>query len=108
MQSNGVSVFDWRRSENRIFFWCKFISKVDADLVVTNAETGVRKDFAELFGSLGQVNNSQHNRNGCFWVQRTDGAGKVHDAKLPLEQAMPLLLSMFGGVAPETPAKQAA
>ncbi|HEY7798707.1 MAG TPA: hypothetical protein VIA80_08100 [Hyphomonadaceae bacterium] len=108
MQSNGVSVFDWRRSENRIFFWCKFISKVDADLVVTNAETGVRKDFAELFGSLGQVNNSQHNRNGCFWVQRTDGAGKVHDAKLPLEQAMPLLLSMFGGVAPETPAKRAA
>ncbi len=108
VQSNGVSVFDWRRNENRIFFWCKFISKVDADLVVTNAETGARKDFADLFGSLGQVNNSQHNRNGCFWVERSDGQGKVHEAKLPLGQAMPLLLDMFGGVAPETPAKQAA
>jgi hypothetical protein len=46
--------------------------------------------------------------NGCFWVERADGMGRVHDARLPLEQAMPLLLEMFGGVAPETPAKQAA
>lgn len=108
IQSNGASVFEWRRSENRIFFWCGFISKVDADLVLTNAETGARKDFADLFGSLGQVNNSQHNRNGCFWVERADGKGSVHGAKLPLQEATPLLLNMFRGLAPETSAKQAA
>lgn len=108
LQSNGATVFEWRRSENRIFFWCKFISKVDTDLVLTNAETGALKDFADLFGSLGQVNNSQHNRNGCFWMESADGKGLVHSAKLPLEHAMPLLLEMFSGVAPKTPAKQAA
>ncbi len=108
LQSNGASVFEWRRSEDRIFFWCRFISKVDADLVLTNAETGARKDFTDLFGSLGQVNNSQHNRNGCFWVERADGNGRIHDAMLPLQQAMPLLLRMFSGAAPETSAKQAA
>jgi hypothetical protein len=108
LQSNGASVMHWRRTDNRIFFWCGFISRVDEDLTLTNSATGERKLFADLFGSPGQVNNSQHNRNGCFWVERTDGKGVVYDAKLPLEQAMPLLLDMFGGVAPETPAKQAA
>ncbi|HEX5008211.1 MAG TPA: hypothetical protein VFV70_13930 [Hyphomonadaceae bacterium] len=108
MQSNGASVFEWRRNENRIFFWCKFISKVDADLVITNAETGARRNFADLFGSLGQVNNSQHNRSGCFWVERDDGKGRVHDARLPLEQATALLLKMFSGGATDAPAKQAA
>jgi hypothetical protein len=108
LQSNGASVMQWRRSDNRIFFWCGFISKVDGDLTLTNSATGERRLFADLFGSLGQVNNSQHNRNGCFWMERADGKGAVHETKLPLEQAMPLLLDMFNGVAPETPAKQAA
>ena len=108
LQANGASVIDSRRNENRVFFWCKFISKVDADLVLTNAESGERKDFAELFGLVGQVNNSQHNRNGCFWVERADGKGMVHVAKLPLEQAVPLLLDMFAGAAPRTAEMQAA
>lgn len=95
LQSNGVSVMEWRRSENRIFFWCRFISKVDGDLTLTCASTGDRKSFAELFALIGQVNNSRHNRNGCFWVQRLDGRGEVHAEKLALEKATPLLLDLF-------------
>jgi hypothetical protein len=95
VQSNGESVFDSRRTDDRIFFWCKFISKVDDDLVLTNAATGERKPFADLFALVGQVNNSQHNRNGCFWVERADGKGVAHPGLLPLEQATQLMLDMF-------------
>jgi hypothetical protein len=95
VQSNGASVFDSRRSGSRVFFWCKFISKVDDDLVLTNAATGERTPFSRLLGSLGQVNNSQHNRNGCLWLERADGKGRVHPGKLPLEQGAQLILDMF-------------
>jgi hypothetical protein len=95
IQSNGATVMDWRRSESRVFFWCKFISKVDDDMGVTSTVTGKRADFSALFASLGQVNNSQHNRNGCFWVERDDGIGVVHGAKLPLEQATDRMLALF-------------
>jgi hypothetical protein len=98
LQANGATVMDWRRSEDRIFFWCDFISKVADDLVLANAATGERKPFADLFALVGQVNNSQHNRNGCFWVQRSDGQGRVHPSKLPLEQTTGLLLDMFPSV----------
>jgi hypothetical protein len=101
VQSNGQSVFDCRRADNRVFFWCKFISRVDDDLVLTNAATSARRPFADLFALVGQVNNSQHNRNGCFWVERMDGKGVIHDAKLPLEQATQLILEMFPARSPK-------
>jgi hypothetical protein len=95
IQSNGKTVMVWRRTENRVFFWCQFISKVDADLTLTNPKTGERLPFTELFGLVGQVNNSQHNRNGAFWVQRVDGGSVVHADKLPLENTAGLLLDLF-------------
>ncbi len=107
LQSNGETVMEWRRSGNRIFFWCRFISKVDDDMVLTCAANGARKDFSELFALIGQVNNSKHNRNGCFWVERADGKGQVHADKLPLEQATEKVLALFPTAKPETP-RQAA
>lgn len=107
LQSNGETVMEWRRSDNRIFFWCRFISKVDEDMVVTCASSGERKDFSDLFALIGQVNNSKHNRNGCFWVERTDGKGQVHADKLPLQQVTEKLLGMFPTAKSET-SRQAA
>lgn len=95
--SNGAAVIDHRRHEDRIFFWCNFLSKVPDDLTLTNPKTGERKAFSELFHLIGQVNNSQHNRSGCFWVQRDDGMGVIHSDKLPLEQATVKLLDLFRG-----------
>jgi hypothetical protein len=61
---------------------------------------GERRDFHELFDSVGQVNNSQHNRNGCFWVQRPQvdsktRQGRIHASLLPLEQTTQMLLDLF-------------
>jgi hypothetical protein len=102
IQSNGATVMVWRRAENRVFFWCRFISKVDADLTLTNARTGERALFSDLFALVGQVNNSQHNRDGAFWIQRGDGKGVVHAGKLPLEQSAGLLLDLFSAGNGET------
>lgn len=95
VQSNGVTVMEWKRAENRVFFWNRFISKIDDDMQLTNARTGARVAFTDLFALVGQVNNSQHNRGGAFWIQREDGKGRVHAEKLPLEQSCNLLLDMF-------------
>ncbi|MEZ5937225.1 MAG: alkaline phosphatase family protein [Hyphomonadaceae bacterium] len=95
LQSNGQTVMEWRRAGNRVMFWCRFISRVDADMTV-RGPNGM-KDFNTLFNSLGQVNNSQHHRDGCFWVQRLDGKGVVHPEKLPLENATALILETLPG-----------
>ncbi len=78
IQSNGATVMEWRRSDDRVFFWCRFISRVDDGLTLTNAQTGERRPFAGLFDLVGQVNNSQHNRDGAFWIEREDGIRPSH------------------------------
>lgn len=95
LQSNGKTVMGWRRDGARVFFWCDLISKVDSDMTLTS-QTGVTKEFSELFDLVGQVNNSQHNRSGCFWIQRDDAKSVVHEQRLPLEQVFGKLLDMFG------------
>ena len=111
IQSNGATVMEWRRTENRVFFWCRFISKVDDDLQLTNAMTGARAPFSDLFALVGQVNNSQHNRNGAFWIERDGGKGVVHADKLPLERAAGMLLDLLperGEKTARTPAHELA
>ena len=95
IQSNGASAMEFRRTEDRVFFWCGYISKVADDLVLTNPKTGERKAFCDLFRLIGQVNNSQHNRTGCFWVERDDRMSVIHSEKLPLEQATVKMLELF-------------
>ncbi len=95
---------EWRRRGNRIFFGRRFISKVDSDMVLTCAASGQRKDFSDLFALIGQVNNSRHTRNGCFWIERADGKGQLHAEKLPLEQAMEKVLVLFASAKPKAAA----
>lgn len=95
IQSNGVTAMEFRRTDDRVFFWCGYISKVADDLTLTNPKTGERKAFSDLFRLIGQVNNSQHNRSGCFWVERDDRMSVIHSEKLPLEQATAKLLELF-------------
>ena len=100
LTSNGDPIcWWWREDDNRVFFWCKLTARVDAGMQLTNAK-GERRDFHDLFDGVGQVNNSQHNRHGCFWVQRPQVDSKsrqstIHAALLPLEQTTRILLDLF-------------
>lgn len=95
-QSNGNTIMEWRRTDNRLFFWCGLISQVAPGMELTHATSGERIAFDKLFMLVGQVNNSQHCRDGAFWAQRASGAGEVHGDKLPLEEAHDLLLELAG------------
>ena len=95
LQSNGKTIMEWRRTANRIMFWCGLISKTEPGFEVTNAKNGESTSFEELFMLVGQVNNSKHCRDGAFWVQSVDGSAKRHVDKLPLEHAYGLMLDMF-------------
>jgi len=99
LQSNGKTIMEWRRAANRIMFWSGLISKTDPGFEITNAKTGERKAFDELFMLVGQVNNSQHSRNGAFWVQTADGSAIRHADRLPLEDAYGIMMDMFEGSA---------
>lgn len=110
IQANGETAMEWRRDGTRVLFWCKFISKVAESLQLTQATTGATIAFSDMFAPVGQINNSQHHRDGAFWVERADGSGQVHPDKLPLEQATSLLLGLFPakiiGTAIEDPLSQ--
>jgi len=96
LKANGEAVMCWWRDNGRIFFMNKLIMKVDGPMPLMSTVTGRSCDFSELFGLVGQVNNSQHNRNGCFWVERGAGLGRIHPEKLPLEQVCGHILDLFG------------
>ena len=96
IQNNGQTIMEWRRADARVMFWVRFISKVDDNMEITATQTGNKTRFGDLFALVGQVNNSQHNRTGAFWVERDDAQGQVHPEKLPLEQTTAQLLSLFG------------
>ncbi len=95
LQSNGRTIMEWRRSGHRIFFWCGLISRVEDGFTLTHGKTGAQIPFHDLFMLVGQVNNSQHCRDGAFWVQRAEGGPVIHDGRLPLENAYPILRNLF-------------
>lgn len=102
LTANGAPVmWWWREDETRVFFWSKLTTRVEDEMPLTSI-TGERQDFSALFAGMGQVNNSQHHRDGCFWVERGAGLGKIHNDKLPLEQATQVLLQLFPGNAPKS------
>lgn len=101
IQSNGRTIMEWRRTGNRVMFWCGLISKVEPGFEVTNANTGARKAFDSLFMLVGQVNNSQHSRDGVFWMETGGSTRLHHDGKLPLEEAHGLMLGLFGLTPPQ-------
>ncbi len=96
IQNNGQTIMEWRRAEARVMFWVRFISKVDDAMEITATQTGRKARFGDFFALIGQVNNSQHNRSGAFWVERDDAKGKVYPEKLPLEQTTGQILALVG------------
>lgn len=95
IQSNGRSVMRHRRDGARVFFNCDLISVVEDGFTVARADTGDSILFDKLFHLIGQVNNSQHNRNGCFWVPAGPEGPQVVEGLLPLEEAHEHLLDVF-------------
>lgn len=92
--ANEASVMFARQDGARVFFNCDFISKQPDDLVLVNA-AGERVLFSKIFDLLGQVNNSQHCRDGAFWIERPDKSGRVHPEKLPLQEAHDAVMSLY-------------
>lgn len=95
IQSNGRSVMRHRREGARVFFNCDLISVVEDGFEVTRADTGESIAFDALFHLIGQVNNSQHNRNGCFWVPAGPDGPRVREEVLPLDEATAQILALF-------------
>ncbi len=95
LQSNGKTIMEWNRKDNRIMFWCGLLSKTEPGFEITHSETGETKAFDNLFMFVGQVNNSQHARDGALWIETRDGTSQHHPDKLPLEAAYDLVLNMF-------------
>jgi hypothetical protein len=83
------------------------ISRTEPGFELTHAKTGKSIAFDDLFMLVGQVNNSQHCRDGAFWVQSRDGSSRVHAEKLPLEHAYGIMMDMFDD-APQAGAQVAA
>lgn len=101
LSNNGQPILDAAQTDNRVFFYCSFISKVESGLPIRNADNETA-NFDDLFMLVGQVNNSQHSRNGSFWAPAISGQGQRHDEKLPLEDAYPLLLDLVEGAPAST------
>lgn len=85
--ANGKPVFMAWREEARVFFCCDFIQKVEDDLAMVKGGANETTPFAEHFALVGQVNNSKHHPDGCFWVRRPGGTHRRHEEKIPLESA---------------------
>lgn len=95
VMADGKSVFSAKRDGTRVFFCCDFIQKVAEDLSMARAD-GTAAPFAEFFALVGQVNNSKHHPDGCFWVARPAGSHKVHGETIPLESAAARALEAVG------------
>lgn len=93
--SNGKSIMDSRVDENRVFFCSNIISVVEDGFEVTHATDNKRIAFTDLFFLIGQVNNSQHNRHGCFWLPKAGDTPVVHDGTLPLEKTTAMIMAQL-------------
>jgi hypothetical protein len=88
---NGEPIMSARRTGNRVFFDCKFISRVPDDSVIEVA--GQRVPFGRYFGAVGEIVNGRHHPDGAFWLhQPGQSEQRLHDGKLPLEDAFQIVL----------------
>jgi hypothetical protein len=88
---NGEPIMSARQVGNRVFFDCKFISRVPDDSVIE--VRGQRVPFARYFGAVGEIVNGRHHPDGAFWVHRPGQAEQcLHEGKLPLEEAFDVVL----------------
>ena len=93
-QSNSP-LFGYREAKGRrVMFWCDLETKIAEDSVLIDTTTNREIRFFDLFASVGQVNNSQHNRDGAFWVYRSPVKLQPTDAKIDLTDATRMVLEV--------------
>ena len=93
LHMNGEPIMSARQAGNRVFFDCKFISRVPDDSFIDLAGRAERVPFARYFGAVGEIVNGRHHPDGAFWLH-TPGQSeqRLHEAKLPLEEAFHIVL----------------
>ena len=93
-QSNSP-MFGYREAKGqRVMFWCDLETRIPDDTVIVDTKTGREIAFFDLFASVGQVNNSQHNRDGAFWVYRSPVELKASENKIDLTDATRMVLEV--------------
>ncbi|HUQ76733.1 MAG TPA: hypothetical protein VM183_18590 [Burkholderiales bacterium] len=94
LRMNGEPIMSARQAGDRVFFDCKFISRVPDDCLIEVQGRGEPVPFARYFGAVGEIVNGRHHPDGAFWL-RVPGQSeqRLHDGKLPLEEAFQIVLS---------------
>jgi hypothetical protein len=91
LQMNGEPIMSARQAGNRVFFDCKFISRVPGDAVIE--VQGKRVPFSRYFGAVGEIVNGRHHPDGAFWLHLPGQSDqRLHEDKLPLEEAFQIVL----------------
>ena len=94
LQMNGEPIMSARQAGNRVFFDCKFISRVPDDSVIEVAGRGERVPFLHQFGPVGEIVNGRHHPDGAFWLHLPGQSEQhLHAGKLPLERAFDMVLN---------------
>jgi hypothetical protein len=90
LELNGEPLMSASRTENRIYFDCKLISRVDDESVMRLHDRSI--SFVEYFSFLGEVVNARHHPDGALWIRAPGQKHVVHQGKLDLAEASRVLL----------------
>ena len=90
LKIGGESIMSARRTGNRVYFDCKFISQIPSDSVMSFGEKCV--PFSDYFAFLGEIVNARHHPDGALWIGVPGQEHRVHPRKINLADASRLLL----------------
>jgi hypothetical protein len=88
-----------RRTGNQLFSECRIYKPQPPDTRVSGG-SGVERLFSELFYQVEGMRSGMHHPDGLFWIRRPTLRHVVQQSKVPLADAAPTLLAMFGISAP--------
>jgi hypothetical protein len=90
---NGEPIMSARQAGHRVFFDCKFISRVPDDSIIEVQGRGEKVAFARYFGAVGEIVNGRHHPDGAFWLRMPgQSEQRLHEGKLPLEEAFQVVV----------------
>jgi hypothetical protein len=93
LRMDGEPIMSARQAGHRVFFDCKFISRVPEDSVIEVHGREERVPFARYFGAVGEIVNGRHHPDGAFWLHMPEQSEqRVHEGRLPLEEAFQIVL----------------
>ena len=95
LKQSNAPMFGYREAKGkRVMFWCDLEIQIPDDTVMVDTKTGREVAFFDLFASVGQVNNSQHNRDGAFWIYRSPVTLAASAEKIDLTDATRMVLEV--------------